>query len=214
MGKISPPPGSVYRPPPTERSTRSIWGHPVLLLAGAGLLVWAAYRAGHPAKTPTETPGVVAELVSSLPFNRTPLPMARASVQELTSAAAEPAPHRVSVEDRSGPGATLDVKTGLSAEAAATFRAMEAEERSWRDRASAARGRLGRAQADLQNAYALNPEPSGNGNGWNAGWYAAAEAARNAALTPYRMEVDAAQADIDRLAEECRKAGCQPGWVR
>jgi len=214
MGTISPPPGSVYRPPPTQRSTRSIWGHPVLLVAGAGLLVWAAYRAGQQSKTPTATPGHVAEIVLSLPFRQTPLPAARAIVQDLNSAAAEPEPIPFSAEDRGGSGTAMDVRTGLSTEAAATFQALEAEERCWRDRASVARGRLERAQASLQNATALNPAPAVIVNGWNAGGYAAAEVARNAALTPYRMEADAAQGNIDRLAEECRKAGCQPGWVR
>ena len=43
---------------------------------------------------------------------------------------------------------------------------------------------------------------------------AAVSLGRKSALLPYRARVSEAQAKVNALPEEARKAGAQPGWVR
>jgi hypothetical protein len=104
----------------------------------------------------------------------------------------------------------VDAKSGPSPDGFASLKAMQAEEKSWRDRAAAARARLAKAQADYNKISDANPLIQLSDGGISA----AALGSRNAALSPYQLELDAARADVDRLPEDCRKAGCSPGWIR
>ncbi|HEX7550639.1 MAG TPA: hypothetical protein VF579_08705 [Candidatus Methylomirabilis sp.] len=64
---------------------------------------------------------------------------------------------------------------------------------------------LAKAQADLQREEQRNPM---------AAYGVIASEHRQARLQPYRDRVARSQAALDALPEECRKAGCQPGWIR
>ena len=76
------------------------------------------------------------------------------------------------------------------------------EQSRWREKAQDA---LAKAQADLQREEQRNPM---------AAYGVIASEHRQARLQPYRDRVVRAQAALDALPEECRKAGCQPGWIR
>jgi hypothetical protein len=89
----------------------------------------------------------------------------------------------------------------------------DAEETAWRQRNADARGELAAAQAALAQADASLPAAAA------IGWGARASAAmqyqvREGTLLPYRTRVADAQARVNALPEEARKAGAQPGWVR
>ncbi|KAA0253411.1 hypothetical protein FBQ97_00770 [Acidobacteria bacterium ACD] len=87
------------------------------------------------------------------------------------------------------------------------------DEKRWRDRKAKLEADLAAAEKEYDKASALNTV-STTGDP-NAPEYQAMLAARNAALTPYRMKVDELRRELTGLPEECRRTiGCQPGWVR
>jgi hypothetical protein len=155
MGTIDPAPA----PRPVEdrdaEPARSIWTHPLFLLAAVVLFGRAAYRAGHRAATPVLPPKPTTAPVPQVVY--VPFPI-HASPASATTAApspavpakaageeAPPAIARVQTEERRGTAFDKDQKTGFSSETAAAFGAAQAEEKKkkWRDRATAARRRLG-----------------------------------------------------------------------
>lgn len=75
----------------------------------------------------------------------------------------------------------------------------------WHERASRLQKSLASAQADLKREERRFP---------NAAYGVIASERGEARLLPYRDRVAAVQAAVDALPEECRKAGCQPGWIR
>ena len=79
------------------------------------------------------------------------------------------------------------------------------EEARWHAKAVKLQDALSRAQADLQQQQQRFP---------NAAYGVIASGRRDGRLQPYRDRVARAQAALDALPEECRKAGCQPGWIR
>ncbi len=219
MGTIDPPPGGVIRPPDTAQPReRSIWEHPFLIIIAAVLLGWGAYRAGQRASAPADPPKASAEerkvpsVLQPQEAQGSALPSAAARG---TPGQAPPTPAPVYLEERRGAAKTVDAKPGASEDGAASLQAMQAEEKHWRDRAVAARARLEKAQVEYDKVSAMNTvSVMGQMNQTTQNDYAVAMAARNAALTPYQMELDAARADLDGLPEACRKAGCSPGWIR
>lgn len=88
-----------------------------------------------------------------------------------------------------------------------------ADEAEWTQRNAAARRELADARAALASADSNLPKwsVSGRGSAYEA---AMLDQMREDALLPYRARVSAAQARVDALPEEARKAGAQPGWVR
>lgn len=79
------------------------------------------------------------------------------------------------------------------------------EETRWHERAARLQQVLANAQAELQRAEQSFPDAA----------YGTITSERRAArLRPFRERVARAQAAFDGLPEECRKAGCQPGWIR
>ena len=87
------------------------------------------------------------------------------------------------------------------------------DETAWRDRVTRLRAELVTAEKDYDVADANNTVVSfGSGSGWE---YQQMMAARNAALTPYRLRLAEIRRELMGLPDECRKTqGCQPGWVR
>lgn len=87
------------------------------------------------------------------------------------------------------------------------------EETVWRQRNADARGELAAAQAALAQADAALPAAVAYGRGARAS-AAIQNQVREGTLLPYRTRVADAQAKVDALPEEARRAGAQPGWVR
>jgi hypothetical protein len=87
------------------------------------------------------------------------------------------------------------------------------EETVWRQRNADARGELAAAQAALAQADASLPAAVAYGRGARAS-AAIQNQVREGTLLPYRARVEEAQARVNALPEEARKAGAQPGWVR
>jgi hypothetical protein len=75
----------------------------------------------------------------------------------------------------------------------------------WHEKAVKLQDALAKAQADLQREEQRNPM---------AAYGVIASEHRQARPQPYLDRVARAQAALDALPEECRKAGCQPGWIR
>ncbi len=90
------------------------------------------------------------------------------------------------------------------------------DEQVWRGKWAAARSELKAAEAELAQAEASSPSYSYSGSTKGATYaaYLAAMAARDSGLLPYRIRVDKAAAIVRAMPEECRRAGCSPGWVR
>lgn len=88
----------------------------------------------------------------------------------------------------------------------------DAEEAAWRQRSADARTELAAAQAALGQAEAALPiiNVGTRPNAANV----ILKQNRDAALLPYRTRVSDAQARVNALPEEARKAGAAPGWVR
>jgi hypothetical protein len=216
LGTIDPPP----TPRPAEdrdaKSAWSTWTNPVLLLVAIGFIAWGAYRVGHgqsaPAPLPTPPAATDTARVVYVPVPLQPAPAsATASAPPLTvMASAAPAAPPSYVQERRGAASMVDAKPGPSPDGFASLQAMQAEEKQWRDRAAAARAHLAKAQDDYNKISDANPLIQLRDGGISA----AALGSRNAALSPYQLELDAARADLDSLPEDCRKAGCQPGWIR
>jgi hypothetical protein len=217
MGTIEPSPGPITRPVGAdEKPTRTLWDHPILLLVAVGVIAWGAYVAGHRNSGLATTPKPAAADDTGRAVSL-PAPTAAAPTSAVTSApplrvttSAAPAASPAYVQERRGAATTVDAKPGPSPDGFASLQAIQAEERSWRDRAAAARARLAKAQDDYNKISDANPVIQRSDGGISA----AALGSRNAALSPYQLELDAARADVDRLPEDCRKAGCSPGWIR
>ena len=79
------------------------------------------------------------------------------------------------------------------------------EEARWHEKSTRLQGALAKAQADLQREEQRFP---------NAAYGVIASSRQQSRLQPCRDRVARAQAALDALPEECRKAGCQPGWIR
>lgn len=168
-------------------------------------LVLLAQIAATPAATPTPAPVVAAGTGQT----RTLADVARERklgkkgvVGGTLSVAGAPAP-------LAGAGA----RAGAPAPQAGGTVATAADEAMWTQRAISARVELSAAQAALAQADASLPAAAA------IGWGARASAAmqyqvREAALLPYRQRVSEAQAKVNVLQEEARRAGAAPGWVR
>lgn len=100
-----------------------------------------------------------------------------------------------------------------SAVATAPATGADSEEATWRQRSADARAELAAAQAALAQADAALPPAAAIGVGARAS-AAVQYQVREGTLLPYRTRVKDAQARVDALTEEARKAGAQPGWVR
>lgn len=118
----------------------------------------------------------------------------------------------------SGAGTTLDPETGKRVPAAprpaSTVENVQpsSDEAMWRGRVTRLRTELTKAQKELDSASANNTVVAWGNPGRD---YELMMAARNAALTPYRVKVDALQTELESLPEECRHtSGCAAGWVR
>lgn len=216
MGTIDPPPIAAS---PTDDGRPFSWRGPLVLLSAVALVGWGGYRLGHQEPTsapaPTIKPLVITEPAPRVIYVQSPSQPSVPASAAAPIALAPPVPPPARTEERRGYSVTVEAKRDPSLELAAALEATQADEMRWRDRAAAARARLEKAQADYDKADAANSVVVlGGVNRMNEGGYSAALAARNAVLTPYRIEVDAAKADLDRFPEDCRKAGCQPGWIR
>lgn len=115
------------------------------------------------------------------------------------------------------PGAASFSVTGAAAggplpagQVASAAKANDNAEQYWRARSEKLHSEARDADAALVRAEAENPIPYLAGGGISA----AGMATRNAALTPYRLRAEEAAAALARLPEECRAAGCSPGWIR
>ncbi len=86
------------------------------------------------------------------------------------------------------------------------------DEAVWTQRNASARAELSAAQAALEKADLAMPAVVTYGRPGAA--HAIANEAREGALLSYRMRVSEAQAKVDALPEDARKAGASPGWVR
>lgn len=215
MGTIDPPP----TPRPAEdrdaEPARSIWTHPLFLMVAVVLFGWAAYWAGHRAATPVLPPKPTTAPVPQVvyvpfPIHASPASATPSAPPLTVTASAAPAAPPAYMQERRGAASMVDAKPGPSPDGFASLQAMQAEEKQWRDRAAAARARLAKAQDDYNKISDANPLIQLRDGGISA----AALGSRNAALSPYQLELDAARAEVDRLPEDCRVAGCQPGWIR
>lgn len=81
-----------------------------------------------------------------------------------------------------------------------------AEESSWRNRAASLRRNLEEAREERARTERNLPPGAASSEG---------TAQRETLLYRYQVRIDAAQAALDALADECRQSpACQPGWVR
>jgi hypothetical protein len=216
MGTIDPPP----TPRPTEdrdaEPSRSHWTNRALLLVAIGAVAWGAYRIGVQQSTPAPLPKPTLATDNArvvyvpVPIHAAPASSTASAPPASVTATAAPAAPPAYVQERRGAASMVDAKPGPSPDGFASLQAMQAEEKQWRDRAAAARGRLAKAQDDYNKISDANPLIQLRDGGISA----AALGSRNAALSPYQLELDAARAEVDRLPEDCRVAGCQPGWIR
>jgi hypothetical protein len=216
MGTIDPPP----TPRPAEdrdaESAWSTWTNPALLLVAVGFVAWGAYQIGHRQSTPAPLPTPPAATDTArvvyvpVPIHAAPESPALNAPPAPVTVTAAPAAPLAYVQERRGAASMVDAKPGPSPDGFASLQAMQAEEKQWRDRAAAARARLAKAQGDYDKISDANPLIQLRDGGISA----AALGSRNAALSPYQLELDAARAEVDRLPEDCRVAGCQPGWIR
>jgi hypothetical protein len=94
--------------------------------------------------------------------------------------------------------------------AKATPSTLDKEETHWRARNAELRGELARATKEYADIDARLPHSC---NCTQTAW-AVIQAQNRNTLAPYQLKIDAAQVAVDRLGEECRAAGCNPGWVR
>jgi hypothetical protein len=158
-----------------------------------------AVAAGTPAPTPTSTPAPVAKAETG-------------QTRTLSDIARERKLGKKGV-----PGGTLSVAGAPIPKAAqasiAAGHTVDAEEAMWTKRNADARDELDAAQAALWQADAALPPAVAYGYGARAS-AAIQNQIRESTLLPYRTRVAAAQAKVDALPEEARKAGAQPGWVR
>ena len=210
MGTMTRPPAPVSRPPGRGRERereRSVWDHPFLIVVAVALVGWGAYRAGRKDGAPAETAKPPAEARKSPLVQAEP---ASVPASYFEKEQAEAPPPRVRPVDRPADGAASAAKPDIPAETVALMKAQAAQEQGWKERAAAARARLAKAQDDYDKVSAANPVVYLQGGGVSA----SALGSRNAILTPYQLEVDAARTELEGLSEACRKAGCLPGWIR
>ena len=88
----------------------------------------------------------------------------------------------------------------------------EKEEVIWKERAASLRQQI----ADLQReAYAIESQvPATIYYSRGGGGSYIDDTARQAASAPTKAKLLRARQELAGLPEECRKAGCQPGWIR
>lgn len=163
-------------------------------------------------KPPDTTPKEMAGAPSSAPQHigsigsRVKLNRAKASTIFVQKSIPEPPPVPTAAPPDPGAKATA----APAAAAAPKTNGDESAEVAWRQRFRDIRDRLATAQAELAEAERANPHVYN----MHGHLLVEAETARNAAIAPYRARVEGLRADLDRLPEDCRKAGCQPGWIR
>ena len=83
-------------------------------------------------------------------------------------------------------------------------------EAAWRAKYKVCRDELRAAAAALAAARAANPQILNQ----NGHLLVLAETQRNAAISPHEARLASAEAAMASLPEDCRKGGCQPGWLR
>jgi hypothetical protein len=202
-----------------EDPSPSIWRHPVFLFVGVCIIAWTAYVIGH-RQSPSSPPAVqkqpvtIPESPRVIYVQSAPQSAPVHASASTTTPPATPAPTVVASEVRRGEVTERNAKAASPPEAE-VWAVVTADEKRWRERTAAARARLEKAQATYDKVSEMNTvSVMGTMNRATQNDYAVAMAARNAALTPYQLELDAAREEIERLPEDCRKAGCQPGWIR
>jgi hypothetical protein len=85
------------------------------------------------------------------------------------------------------------------------------EEMYWKDRAARLRAEIAATIRERDEIAAKIPTYVWtNRNGSQVSM----TAERDAAIAPYQVKIDRLQREMDGLPEECRKASCQPGWIR
>jgi hypothetical protein len=83
----------------------------------------------------------------------------------------------------------------------------------WRKRAAPFLSRAARAEADLEKATAARDSWQRSSGAGTPAWQRRLHRL-NEAVTKARAHIDEAGRQHDRLAEEARKAGAYPGWIR
>lgn len=106
------------------------------------------------------------------------------------------------------PAVSDDVRRKAASDA---YDELIASERHWRERTARLKAELLQAKEERDEIAAKIPTYVWtNRNGSQV----ALTAERDAAIAPYQVKIDRLQRELDGLPEECRKAGCQPGWIR
>jgi hypothetical protein len=147
----------------------------------------ATRRAAAP-PTPAPVPAPVAAA--------TPRPKARIVINDLPMVKPSPVTERL-------PDGTL-ARPALDASSAPSMEA------AWRAKYASLRDSLRAARTELEAAERANPHVYNR----SGGLLVVAESQRNATLSPYKTKVDTLEAEMAQMPEDCRKAGCQPGWIR
>jgi len=173
-------------------------------MVNALMALLLAVAAGTPAPTPTSTPAPVAKAETGQ--TRTLSDIARE--RKLGKKGAQGG--TLSVAGAPVSGAPVSQTSGAPVAKPAV---VADEEAVWKQRNADARGELAAAQAALAQADAALPAAVAYGRGARAS-AAIQYQVREGTLLPYRTRVKDAQARVDALSEEARKAGAQPGWVR
>lgn len=88
---------------------------------------------------------------------------------------------------------------------------LQKQETKWRDRATALKARV--VELELEKAN-IEAEIGSMAYATRGGGVVIDDTARQAAVAPIVVKIKAARAELEGLPEECRKAGCQPGWLR
>ena len=185
-----------------------------------GMLIVLAQVAGAPAPTPAPTPTPASAPAPSKP---TSAPTQETGARPATTGGLGAAAGKIKLnknvsleQTKAGtplPAPTPQKPDGTGAKVGPGSAQASADatlEATWRARYVACRDAVSSAQAALEAAKAANP-PVYNKDGE---LLVLAETQRNAAISPYAARLASAEADMARLSEDCRKAGCQPGWLR
>ena len=201
MGTVDPiPPRGPLGP-----NEKPWWASPFLLGAAAVIIAGVAYKAGRREEAPPARPLSAMQAVERPPaYVVVPTPPASPVPTPTATAVPEPTPAMVV---KHGAALAVDSVPSPAPQASDPY---AAKEKFWRDRYTAAKTRVELAQSALDQASNANPVVYLRDGGISA----AGLAARNAALTPYQLELDAAKADLATIPEACRVAGCLPGWIR
>lgn len=178
------------------------------LLAVTTLLVSQPARAveNSPGPSPTQTPAPVAAA-------------ANGQTRTLADVARERKLGKKGVQGGTLSVAGAPVSPGSAATGAPVPRpggalvTVDTDEAVWTRRNAEARAELASARAALARADASLPAAAAIGVGARAS-AAMQYQVREGTLLPYRTRVSDAEARVNALPEEARKAGAQPGWVR